>query len=92
MVITVEHKLKVKVEPLKPNNLIIHTDDGRYLQSYNSIIAFRPFGGQHKIILDEKYWEYSATTGKHRNLFLGEGIAETRKKIEDGEYLLADLN
>ena len=27
-----------------------------------------------------------------RNLFLGENIAETRKKIASGEYELADLN
>ena len=24
--------------------------------------------------------------------FLGEGIAETRKKIEEGKYILANLN
>lgn len=45
-----------------------------------------------KIVLDERYWDYSATTGKYRNQFLNEGIAETRKKIESGEYVLADLN
>ena len=42
--------------------------------------------------LDEHYWDYSATTGKYRNQFLGEGIAETRAKIESGEYILIDLN
>jgi len=93
MKITVDSThLKVKVEPLKANNLLIHTDEGTYLQSYSSIIAFKPRSSRHKIILDKKYWEYSATTGKHRNLFLGEGITETRQKIEDGEYLLSDLN
>ena len=45
-----------------------------------------------KIYLDEYYWDYSVTTGKYRNEFLGEGIAETRKKIASGEYILTDLN
>ena len=87
-----DKKLKVKVEQLKPNNLIIWTEDGSYLQSYNSIIAFKPFGEKHKTFLDQNYWEYSATTGRHRNHFLGEAISETRAKIDSGEYLLADLN
>jgi len=45
-----------------------------------------------KILLDEKYWNYSATTGKYRNIFLNEGIAETRNKIKSGEYILTNLN
>ena len=31
-------------------------------------------------------------TDNHNNEFLGEGIAETRKKIKSGEYRLVDLN
>jgi len=42
--------------------------------------------------LDEYYWDYSATTGRYRNQFLGEGIADTRKGIKAGAYKLADLN
>lgn len=89
---------QVKVENMSssrgrevPNQFIITTDDGRFFQSYKSIIAYRPYRSG-KTILDEKYWDYSTTTGKYRNEFLGEGIADTRKKIASGEYLLADLN
>ena len=64
---------------------------GQFFQSYDSVIAFKPNDGS-SISLDRHYWDYSATTGKHRNQFLGEGIAETRKKIESGEYILTDLN
>ena len=72
-----------------PNQFLI-TDNGvEYFQSYNSIIAKRSNG---KIYLDDYYWDYSVTTGKYRNQFLGEGIAETRKKIASGEYTLTDLN
>lgn len=64
--------------------------DEIYFQSYNSIIAKKDFDGS--ITLDKNTWDYSTTTGKYRNQFLGEGIAETRKKIENGTYLLVDLN
>jgi len=57
----------------------------KFLQKYNVSSYNR------KIILDSYYWDYSRTTGKYRNQFLGEGIADTRAKIESGEYKLADL-
>lgn len=75
------------------NQFIIRTKDGEYFQSYRSVIAFRPFGQiTGKIVLDVNDWDYSRTTGKYRNIFLDEGIADTRRKIKDGEYILADLN
>jgi len=74
----------------KVANQFIITDNGdEYFQSYNSIIAKRSNG---KIYLDDVFWDYSRTTGKYRNEFLGEGIAETRKKIKSGEYILTNLN
>ena len=72
------------------NQFVIYTNEGTYFQSYNSVIAFRD--NERKITLDEYYWDYSRTTGKYRNEFLGEGIADTRAKIELGVYKLADLN
>jgi hypothetical protein len=73
-----------------PNQFRIYTDDGVYFQSYSSIIAFRPHDG--KIVLDAETWDYSTATGKYRNQFLREGIAETREKIKDGTYILDNLN
>jgi len=72
------------------NQFIIYTDEGTYFQSYDSVIAFRD--NNSKITLDDYYWDYSRTTGKYRNEFLGEYIKDTRTKIESGEYILADLN
>lgn len=77
------------------NQFIINNgEDGEYFQSYNSIIAYKPFEplGWNKILLDPKYWDYSVTTGRYRNQFLGETKAETQKKIDSGEYELVDLN
>lgn len=71
------------------NQFIINTDDGLYFQSYRSLIALKQNG---KVYLDEYYWNYSRTTGKYRNKFLGENTAATQKKIKSGEYTLINLN
>jgi len=71
------------------NQFIINDNGAEYFQSYKSIIAKK---SQGKVYLDVYYWDYSTTTGKYRNDFLGEHIADTRKKIKSGEYILTDLN
>ena len=77
-----------------PNQFIITTEDRKIFQSYDSIIAVKINMGNEKdyIMLDKTYWDYSRTTGKYRNQFLGEDIKTTKKKIKSGEYILADLN
>ena len=73
-----------------PNQYVIDLPDGgRAFQSYNSIIAIKRNG---QVFLDRNTWDYSRTTAKYRNEFLGEGKAETEEKIKSGEYILADLN
>jgi len=71
------------------NQFIIYTDKGTMLQSYNSIIAAKVGG---KVYLDENDWDYSVTTGKYRNQFLGETRKETEQKIKSGQYILTNLN
>lgn len=85
-----------------PNQFII-TDEGRgalgnflkreVFQSYDSVIVEKIiWENETRITLDVNYWDYSTTTGKYRNLFLGEDKATTEKKIKSGVYTLADLN
>ena len=85
-----------------PNQFIIYTNKATIFQSYESIIAasievgFTDSLGNYSLIiktcLDENTWDYSKTTGKYRNIFLGETRKETEKKIKSGEYILTDLN
>ena len=67
-----------------------------YFQSYNTIIVkrdkFRAGVEKRQVWLDREKWDYSVTTGKYRNQFLGETKKETEKKIKSGEYILTDLN
>lgn len=95
---TMQTTTKMKVENLESNrgNTIanqfeITTPEGRYFQSYKSMIVFIPNDGR-KIQLDKRYWDYSKTTGKYRNIFLGENKKETEAKIAAGIYELTDLN
>ena len=64
--------------------------EGSMFQSYNSNIAFKTIHG--RVYLDETYWNYSRTTSKYRNQFLGETTKETQAKIDSGEYILTNLN
>ena len=98
--LSTNHKLynmKIKVRNMTsnagnnvPNQFVINTPEGKYFQSYQSIIAFKPYHG--KTQLDESTWDYSNTTSKYRRQFLNEHIHETRAKIESGEYKLTNLN
>ena len=79
------------------NQFIIIDDQGNtYFQSYNTIIAkrepFTPDKRDRQVYLDENAWDYSKTTGKYRNQFLGETKKETEAKIKAGIYELVDLN
>ena len=80
-IITDNHKMGNKIE---------------YFQSYNSIIVKRIYDDIDSDVvetfLDSKYWDYSTTTSKYRNIFLGEKKKETQKKIKDSVYILTNLN
>ncbi len=73
-----------------PNQFTVSTSEGKFFQSYESVIVFIPNDG--KIQLDAKFWNYSKTTSKYRNIFLGEDKKETERKIKEGIYQLTNLN
>ena len=76
------------------NQFIIKDDNGsEFFQSYDSIIAKKDYSCEKvQIFLDSYYWDYSTTTGKYRNIFLGEDKKTPEKKIKSGEYILTNLN
>ncbi len=91
----------MKVENIESNNgnkianqfVITDDQDNKYFQSYKSIIVKKGYeNNKYGVYLDQKYWNYSNTTGKYRNIFLNETIKDTRAKIKSGEYILTDLN
>lgn len=76
-----------------PNQIIIFDSEATYFQSYNTIIVKTCFeDDERKTYLDENSWDYSKTTSKYRNQFLGVSTDETKRRIKSGQYILADLN
>ena len=79
------------------NQFVVYDDNNnKFFQSYDSIIVkienFIDSDKESKIYLDSKYYNYSTTTSKYRNIFLEETKKDTEKKIANGEYVLTDLN
>ena len=77
-------------------NQFIITDENRiWFQSYKTLIAKKTLLCDQtkpiQVALDYD-WDYSKTTGKYRNQFLGETRKETERKIKSGEYTLENLN
>ena len=80
-----------------PNQVILTESIGRTFVSYGSKIVFMSKtkdsdGLPIHIILDETYWDYSKTTGKYRNEFMGMGVQKVRDYIKSGRIRLDNLN
>jgi len=77
-----------------PNQLSIYDAEKNvgYFQSYKSIIIKKDYNDGGKVYLDSDTWDYSTTTGRYRNQWLGENTKIIKSKIKSGEYTLADLN
>ena len=92
------HQKKIKMEITKmrsprsgqpvPNQFDIQVENKRIFKSYESVIVMIR---NNKVYLDTEYWDWSNTTGKYRNIFLGENKKDTETKIKSGEYILTDL-
>ena len=72
------------------NQFEIYTPEGKYFQSYRSIIAFVDKFGQ--IMLDEYYHNYSRTTSKYLTQFLDMNTKERTNAIKNKEITLTNLN
>lgn len=78
------------------NQQIMSDPAGETFVSYGTKIAYRSHkryeDGEHRIVLDKNYWDYSRTTSKYRNEFLGFGVDECRRRISNGRIELGNLN
>jgi hypothetical protein len=71
------------------NQFKIYNNGIKYFQSYDTVIV--KINRKGEIFLDHA-WDCSNTTSRYRAIYLGETTAETRKKIEKGNYKVTDLN
>ena len=79
-----------------PNQFEVTTERGKWYRSYESNIVLVDNDGQ--VWLDKQYWDYSPTTSKYRNMFLGNvdgRYVDTKickQLIRERVYKLTDLN
>lgn len=86
--------MTIKVEQLSGDNhykIYDKSNDTVYLQSYNKIIVKIEMATK-TVYLDRTYYNWSKTTSKYRNLFLGVSNKTFKDKLENGGYFLTDLN
>lgn len=80
----IKGELKYNKETYNINHISI-----KLFISYTSIICLQI---SDIIILDTKYWDFSRTTSKYRNMFLDSTTKEVIKDINKGKILLINLN
>ena len=80
----------MRVVGIANNQFKVYTDEGVYFQSYDSVVAFKPYSSEEKIRVGVD-WDYSRTTMKYVGQFLGQNTAKTRKDIKD-EVILVDYD
>lgn len=73
------------------NQFIITDGEFEFFQSYQTVIAKRHISAG-VVTLDADRWDYSVTTSKYRNKFLGMDTAQIKRDIKAGRIALADLN
>ena len=86
--------MSIRVTTMAANQFVIHTQDGTFFQSYNTLIAFKGwyYEDDGNVLLQEGYWNnYSATTNRYLNMFLRTGgIAEIRERVASGKYVVVE--
>ena len=80
----------MRVINIANNQFEVYTDEGVYFQSYDSVVAFKPNNSEEKIRVGAD-WDYSRTTMKYVDQFLGQNTAKTRRDIKD-EVILVDYD
>jgi len=73
------------------NQFIIESAHHTIFQSYSTIIGAKD-KESGEVCLDEDSWNYSPTTSKYRNQWLGITTKETKDRIASGKIKLYKLN
>lgn len=74
-----------------PNQYVIKLNNCNAFQSYETVIAIRNYDSFHKrweVFLNKEYYNYSKTTSKYRNKYLGLKTKQIEQKIKSKEFIL----
>ena len=70
-----------------PNQYVININTYEIFQSYRSIIIINDLK-DNSVYLNKDYYDYSNTTSRYRNIFLGITTKEMEQKIKQKEFIL----
>ena len=80
-----QHAKETRINVMDTAGRQIELDTPEYsaFYSYGNLVAVKT---KDKTYIGRSY-DYSITTGKYRSEFLSEGLADTRRKLRDMEYI-----
>ena len=81
--------LKVSNFMGRKNQFLIETPKGTFLQSYDTLVAWKSPSG--RVVVDHD-WDYSRTTTKYVSMFVGKSPKEIRRDIQNGNITVTNLN
>lgn len=80
-----------KIKNLTKNQVVVQFSDGSEIfNSYGKNIV--EYSKNHKIYFDKKYWNFSNTTSKWRNKYMGVDSKWVKDAIKNGIVKFKDLN
>lgn len=74
-----------------PNQFIVEGDKIEIFQSYETTIAIR-HKDSGKVVLDKHKYDFSSTTSRYLNKFLGVDSKTKKENVKSGKYELKELN
>ena len=77
--------MRMYTDDIGNKHIVIETSAGRYLQSYDSIVAARLYDGRGRVL--SSYWDYSRTTSRHVNEFFGFFLNQDLPSCADFQFL-----
>ena len=74
------------------NQYVIETENGKFFQSYNDVIAYVPKISTLPTLVDVDKMKFSISTQKQTENFLGKTLNEILDLMREGEFLHQELN
>lgn len=85
----------IQIETIEKNHACVYTPNGAYLQSFNTILAWKRRDGQNlRVVIDKHAYNHtlSVTSKKHLSRFFAKPFRYIRAHVEKREYELGELN
>ena len=83
------NNMKSNKERTVPNQYVIRLNNCSVFQSYATVIAIHDYD-LDEVYLNKEYYNYSKTTSRYRNKYLGLNTKQIEQKIKSKEFVLVN--